>query len=80
MGGKPEKLKKLEHITVNRREEYEEDEDKVEGKVLGYGGEYVSILPVVYPCGAVSVSSLRSFLSVDFSSKPSHTSLPVSIV
>ena len=80
MGGNPEKLKKLEHITVYRREEYEEDEDKVEGKVLGYGGTDVSILPVVYPRGAVSDSSLRSFLSVDSSYKPSHTSLPVSIV
>ena len=48
--------------------------------MLGYGGEDVSILPVVYPRGTVSVSSLRSFLSVGSSSKPSHNSLPVSIV
>ena len=29
--------------------------------MLGYGGEDISIVPVVYPCGAVSVSSLGSF-------------------
>ena len=47
--------------------------------MLGCGGEDVSIMPVVYPCGAVNVSSLVSFSSVGSSSKPSHTSLPVSI-
>ena len=36
-------------------------------------------MPVVYPCGTVSVSSLVSFLSVGFSSKPSHPSLPLSL-
>ena len=47
--------------------------------MLGYGVEDISIVPVVHTCGTVSVSSLGSFLSVDSSSKPSHTSLPVSI-
>ena len=36
--------------------------------MLGYGGEYVSILPVLYPRGTVSVSSLGSFLYVGSSS------------
>ena len=36
-------------------------------------------MPVLYPCGTVSVSSIGSFSSVSYSSKPSHTSLPVSI-
>ena len=45
--------------------------------VLGYGGEDVSIVPVVYPHGTVSVSSLGYFLSVGSSSKPSYPSLPV---
>ena len=52
--------------------------------VLGDGGEDVSIVPVVYPCGAVSVSSLGSFSYVcsssKTSSKPSYPYLPVSIV
>ena len=47
--------------------------------MLGGGGEEVSIVPIVYPCGTVSVSSLGSFLSIGYSSKPSHTSLPVSL-
>ena len=47
--------------------------------MLGDGGEDVSILPVVYPCGTVSVSSLGYFSSVGFSSKPSHPYLPVSL-
>ena len=48
--------------------------------MLGYGGENVSIVPVVYPCETVSVSSLLSFLYVGSSSKPSHPSLSVSFV
>ena len=47
--------------------------------MIGDGGAEVSIVPVVYPCGTVSVSSLGSFLSVGSSSTPSHPSLPVSI-
>ena len=55
MGGNPEKLKNLGHSTVYRADELEEDEEEVEGEVLRYGGEDVSIVPVVYPCGAVSI-------------------------
>ena len=47
--------------------------------MLGGGGDEVSVMPVVYPCGMVIVSSLRSVLSVGSSSKPSHTYLPLSI-
>ena len=47
--------------------------------MLGGVGEYVSIVPVVYPRGAVSVSSLGDFSSIGFSSKPSRPSLPASI-
>ena len=47
--------------------------------MLGYGGEDVSIVPVVYPRGTVSVSPLGSFPSVGSSSKPSHPSLTVSV-
>ena len=47
--------------------------------MLGDGGKYVSIMPVVYPRDTVSVSSLDYFSSVSFSSKPSHPSLPVYI-
>ena len=61
MGGKTEKLKKVGHITVYRSDELEEDEKEVEWKVIEDGGEDVSIVPVVYPHGMVSVSSLGSF-------------------
>ena len=65
-------------------DESEEDEEEVEMTVLGDGGEDVSIMPVVYPCGAVSVSSLGSFSYVVSSSKtyfkPSYPYLPVSIL
>ena len=43
--------------------------------MIGNGGEYVSITPVVYP----RVSSLGYFPSVGSSSKPSHSSLTVSV-
>ena len=36
-------------------------------------------MPVVYPCGAVSVSSLGYFSSFGYSSKPSHPYLSVSV-
>ena len=42
------------------------------------GGDEVSVMPVVYPSGAVSVSSLGYFSSVGSSSKPSHPSVPLS--
>ena len=47
--------------------------------MFGYGGEKVSIVTVVYPRGTVSISSLGFFLSVGSSSKPSHSSLPLSL-
>ena len=47
--------------------------------MLGGGGDEVSVIPVVYLNGTVSVSSLSSFLSVGSSSKPSHISLPLSL-
>ena len=47
--------------------------------MLEDGGEYVSIVPVVYPCWTVSISSLAYFSSIGSSSKPSHPSLPVSL-
>ena len=47
--------------------------------MLGFGGDEVSIMPVFYPCGTVSVSSLGSFSYVGSSSKPFRTSLPLFI-
>ena len=79
MGSKPNKLKKVQHSTVYRTEESEEDKEEVEGTVLGGGGEDVTIVPIVYPRGMVVVSSLGSFLSVGSSSKPSYPFLPVSL-
>ena len=67
------------HSTAYRTDELEEEEEEVEGTVLGYGYEDVSIVPVVYPRGTVSVSSLDYFSSFGSSSKPSRPSLPVSI-
>ena len=55
--------------------ESEEDEEEVEGVVLGGGCDEVSVMPDGYPRGTVSVSSLGSFLSVGSSSKPSHPSI-----
>ena len=84
MEGKPEKLNKVGHSTVYSMDESEEDEEAVEMTVLGDGGGDVSIVPVVYPCGAVSVSLLGYFSyigsSSKLSSKPSYPYLPVSIV
>ena len=47
--------------------------------MLGGYGDEVSVMPIVYLCGTVSASSLGSFLPIGSSSKPSHTSLPVSL-
>ena len=47
--------------------------------MLGGGGDEVSVMPVVYPRGTVSVSSLGYFLPVGSSSKPSHPSLTLSL-
>ena len=79
MGGKPDKLKKAQHRTVYRKYKLEEDEEEVEGTVIGDGGEDVNIAPVVYPRGTVIVSSLGYFSSVGSYSKPSHPSLHVSV-
>ena len=47
--------------------------------MLGGGGDKVIVVPVVSPRGEVSVSPLGYFSSVGSDSKPSHTSLPVSV-
>ena len=47
--------------------------------MLGGGGDEVSVMPVVYPRGTVSVSSLGSFSSVGSSSKTSYPLLPLSL-
>ena len=79
MGVKPEKVKMVQHRTVYRTDELEEDEEEVEGKLHLDGVDEVDIVPFVYPCGMVSVSSLGYFLSVCSSSNPSHPSLPLSL-
>ena len=61
IGGKPDKLKKVQHSTVYRIEKSEEDKEEVEGTVHFYGGDEVSIVSFVYPRGMVSVSSLGCF-------------------
>ena len=78
MGGKADKLKKVQHSTVYRTDEWEDDEEVVEGTVFGDGGDEVSTVTFIYPRGTVSVSSLGSFSSVGSSSKTSHPSFPVS--
>ena len=80
MGGKFEKSKMMQDSTVYRMDELEEDEEELEVTVDFYGGDEVNYVPFVYPCETVSVSSLGSFLSVGSSSKPSHPSLPLSLV
>ena len=80
MGGKPEKLNKLGHRTVYRREESEEDKEELEGTWLGDGGEEVSIVSVVYTRGTVSISSLGSLSSVGSSSKHYHPCFPISLI
>ena len=79
MGGKPEKSKMVQHSTVYRSDEFEEDKEEVEGTVDFDGGDEVNYVPFVYPRWTVSVSSLGYFSSVGSSSKPSHPSFPVSI-
>ena len=55
------------------------DEEEVEGTVLGDLGEEVIKVPVVYPCGTVSISSLGLFSSIASSSKPSRPYFPLSL-
>ena len=47
--------------------------------MIGGEGEEFSIVPGVYPRGAVSILSLGYFSSVGYSSKPSHPSFPLSL-
>ena len=78
LGGKPDKSNMVKHSTVYRTDELEEDEEELEGTVDFDGGNEVNYVPFVYPRGTVSVSSLGYSSSVGSSSKPSHTSLPLS--
>ena len=59
--GKSETPKKVGDRNVYRTEESEEQEEEVEGEVLGGAGDEVSVMPFVYPRVTVSVSSLGSF-------------------
>ena len=61
MGGKPEKSKIVQHITVYRTDKLRDDEEEVEGTVDFDGDDEVNIVPFVYPRGTVSVSSLGFF-------------------
>ena len=57
MGGKPKKLKKVQHITLYRMDESEDDkEEEVEGTVHLDGDDEVNIVLFVYPRGTDSVS------------------------
>ena len=46
---------------MSERVKLDYDDEEMEGKVLGGGGDKVIIISVVYPCGTVSVSSLGYF-------------------
>ena len=45
--GKSETLNKVGDITVYRTDESEEDQEEVEGTVLGGGGDEVIVMPAV---------------------------------
>ena len=79
MGGKPEKLKKVQHSTVYRTDELDEEEEELEGTVHLDGVDEFSIVTFIYPCGTVIVSSLGYFSSNGSSSKLSHPYLPFSL-
>ena len=51
-----------------RTDKLDEEEEEVEGTLLGDGVEDVSILPFLYPRGTFSVSSLGYFSYVGSSS------------
>ena len=53
---------------------------QLKGVFLGGGGDEVSIMPVAYPCGTVSASSLGYFSSIGYSYRPSHTYLTLSLI
>ena len=77
---KSKTLKKVRDITVYRTKELGGVEEEVEGGLLGGGGDEFSDMPVFYPVGKVSVSSIGSFFSVGSSYKPSRSSLIISLV
>ena len=62
------------------RIQLEDYEEELEGAVLEGGGDKFSIMTVIYPRRMVSVLSLLSFLSVGYSSKAYHYSLPLSLL
>ena len=70
--GKSETLMTVGESTVYGTDESEEDEEEVEGKVLGCGSDEISVMPIVYPRGMISVSSLGYFSSIGSSYKPSN--------
>ena len=72
-------MKKAADSTVSGTSDLEEDEEEVNGKVLGYGGDEARIMSVVSPRGLVSVSSLGYFSSIDSSFKHYHSSFTLSL-
>ena len=46
----------VQHSTVYKTDELEEDEEEVEGTVNSDGGDEVNYVPFVYPRGTVCVS------------------------
>ena len=64
-GGQVREIKKGGKITVSRIIELYEDKEEVEGVLLRYKGNKVSIMPVVYPMGQlVTHHSVISYLLV----------------
>ena len=59
--GKSETLKKAGDITVYGTDESEEDKEEEDGTVIEGWGDEVSVIPIVYPHGTFSVSSLGYF-------------------
>ena len=78
-GGKAEKVKNVGDSTMSKTVEFNEDKEEEEGSVLGGGVDEVSIIPVVYFRGAVSVSLLGYSSYVGSSSESSRPSLPLSL-
>ena len=74
-----EKLKKVGDRTVSETVQLEEDQEESEETVIWGECDEVSIIPVLYTHGTVSISSLGYFSSVGSSSKPSHYPLSLSI-
>ena len=55
-GDKSYKSKKVVDCTVSEMVKLDKEEEEVEGTVLGVGGDYVSMMPVIYPRWMISVS------------------------